>query len=114
MLASLVTLRLRHANSDSSCPIGQPLADDAPYRRFGALLIIETECGTGIVPEIKFSGVAVQMPLVAMLIDADHAALEDAVEALNRVGADLAASVFLRGVMDRAAKAAKMAKRRLE
>jgi hypothetical protein len=37
-----------------------------------------------------------------MLVHAFHAALEDRIEAFNRIGADLAANVFLLAVIDRA------------
>jgi hypothetical protein len=42
----------------------------------------------------------VKVLLFAMLINALHAALEDRIEALNRVGMDFAANVFLLGVLD--------------
>jgi hypothetical protein len=37
----------------------------------------DLERGTAVITEIEFSKVAVQMSLAAMLVDADHAALED-------------------------------------
>src|SRR5205814_6081145 len=60
------------ATSRSVC---QPLPDDAPHRRFGALLIIEAKRRASVVSEIKFGSVSVQMPLVAVLVDAAHPAL---------------------------------------
>lgn len=47
-----------------------------------------------VVPEIELGHVAMQVLLAAMLIDALHAALEDAVEAFNRIGMDGAAHIL--------------------
>ena len=41
------------------------------------------------VAEIELGQIAVKMLLAAMLVNADHAALEDAVVALDGVGADV-------------------------
>jgi hypothetical protein len=39
--------------------------------------VVVAECGSGVVPEIKFGKIAVQMFFFAMLIDTAHSALED-------------------------------------
>jgi hypothetical protein len=41
-----------------------------------------------VVPEVILGQIAVQMPLGAVLVDADHAAGEDAEESFNRVRGD--------------------------
>jgi hypothetical protein len=73
----------------TNCAVGQPLADNALQRDVGTGQIIDPEAHAVVVSEIEFSGVAVQMMLGAMLIDADHSALEHAVEALDGVGVDV-------------------------
>ena len=49
------------------------------------LLIIYSKRIALVIAEVKFSHIAVKMLLTAMLIDALHAALEDAVVPLDRV-----------------------------
>src|SRR5439155_2629570 len=73
----------------TSRSVGQPLADCADDRLLGAGGVIDPELGASVVAEIKFGEVAVQMPLGAMLIDADHAALEHGEEAFRCVDAGL-------------------------
>jgi hypothetical protein len=74
----------------------QPLARESSQRAFCTLAILNTERRTIIVPEIEFSEIAMQMPLAAMLVDALHAAFEDAVVALDRVRMDLHARFAVR------------------
>lgn len=57
-------------------------------------MIIHTVRCPIIVAEIKFRSVTVQVLLAAVLIHALHAALEDAVEAFDRVGVNFSATVF--------------------
>ena len=64
-------------------PIGQPLADDALKRVRRALRILDAKPRTVVVAKIKLRDVAVQMLLAAMLVDALHAALEDAENSLR-------------------------------
>src|SRR5439155_9319720 len=73
----------------TSRSIGEPLADCANDRLLCAGGIVNAQLGTGVEAEIELGKVAVQMPLGAMLIDADHAALEYREEALRRVDAGL-------------------------
>src|SRR5205807_5636975 len=90
----------RRGGFATSRSVSQPLADDAPNSGFGALLVIETERGAGVVAEIKFGRVAVQVPLMAMLVNADHAALEHREEALNGIGVCGSADVLILTVVD--------------
>ena len=71
--------------------IGQSLPFDAEQRAVGALDVVDAEPNAIGVPEIKLGQIAVKMLLAAMLIDADHAALENAVIAFDGVGVDLLA-----------------------
>lgn len=69
-----------------SCSIGEPLSSNALQGTISARRIINSKFDAVRISEIKFSKIAVQMFLTAMLINALHAALEDAVVAFNRVG----------------------------
>ena len=80
--------------------IGQPLSNDALQRRLGPLDVAAAQRDPVIVPKIELGNVAMQVLLGAMLIDALHAALEDAVIVLDGVRVDLAADVLL-GAVDR-------------
>lgn len=70
-----------------------------------ALAIGDAKSGAAIVAEIKFRQVAVQVSLAAMLVDSDHAALEDGEHVFNGVRMDDAvgfvAHVFAASVLDR-------------
>src|ERR1700730_18449196 len=66
--------------------IGETPADDSLYRLFSASFIVNASCDPIIVPEIEFRKVAVQMALIAMLIDAFHAAFEDTEIAFESIG----------------------------
>jgi hypothetical protein len=81
-------------------PIGQPLPDDALQRSFGAFHVIYAETHAVAIAEIKFREIAVQMFLAAMLVDADHAALEDGEEAFRGVSVDLAPHIFAEPVFN--------------
>ena len=78
-----------------SPPISQALTADLLQGAIGALLVIPVQRRAVVVAEVKFREVAVQMLFGAMLIDALHAALEDAEIAFNRVGVDGAAHVLI-------------------
>lgn len=67
-----------------SC-VGQPLAGRSSQGNLTTLRIINTVCNAIVVTEVELCFIAVQKLLGAVLIDAFHAALEDAVEALNGV-----------------------------
>lgn len=66
-------------------PIGKALVASHAKQIFGAFCIRDFQSGAAIVTEIELGKVAVQMSLAAMLIDANHAALEDREHVLNRV-----------------------------
>jgi hypothetical protein len=52
------------------------------------------------ISEIKFAQIPVQALLLAVLIHAFHAALEDRIETFNRVRVEAAAHVFVHAVID--------------
>ena len=58
-----------------SCLIGQPLANDAAKRGFGALLVINAKRDPLIIPEIELREIAMKMLFGTVLIDAFHDAL---------------------------------------
>jgi hypothetical protein len=60
-----------------SLSIGQTLAADGRERHGSAGVVVDAESRAGVVAEIEFREVAVQMGLAAMLVDAAHPALED-------------------------------------
>lgn len=60
----------------TSLLIGEPFASGAVDQLFGALEVADAKLGAAIVAEIELRKVAVQVSLTAMLVDADHAALE--------------------------------------
>ena len=74
--------------------VGKALPDDALQCPIGAREIVHAERLAGIVSEIELGEVAVQMLLGAVLIDANHPALEDAKDAFDGVGVDGVAHVL--------------------
>ena len=89
----------RSALLPTSCLIGEPAALEPGQGNLGALHVIHTKTGAGILPEIKFGHVAVQMLAFDVLVGADHAALEDGEKAFEGVHMhrDFA---FLAGIRD--------------
>lgn len=83
--------------------IGKALADDAAQSGYRAILIVAAQRFTVVVAELKLRNVAVQVLLLAVLIDALHAALEDRKCALNCVGVDR--RVFIIDILARAVTA---------
>src|SRR5690606_15819992 len=83
--------------------IGEALASDHGKQLIVTLGIADLERGTAIVSEIELGKVAVQMGSAAMLVDADHSALEHGEHVLNRVGVDhgaaIVAGIFLGGML---------------
>ena len=80
--------------------IGEPLAFDAEQSAGGASSIINAKLDAIAIAEIELGEIAVQMPLVTMLVDASHPALEHREETLDRIGVHVAAHVFLGAVID--------------
>src|SRR5580704_16187737 len=84
--------------------IGEPLALGALDRIDGALHVVDSEADAIGIAEVEFGEVAMQMTAGAMLVNAGHAALEDAEIAFDSVGSDhltsFVASVFLGIVVD--------------
>lgn len=78
-----------------SPPICKTLAFDALQGVIRTLAIGRAKIGAVALTEIKLCQIAVQVTPVTVLIDALQAALEDAVEALDRVRAGIAANVLV-------------------
>src|SRR5262249_916761 len=100
---------LRHTYSPSSDfgfvspPIGEALSPDALERLVRALNVIHAKLDAVGVAKIEFARVAMKVLVPAMLVRADHPALEDGEEAFNRVRVDIAvfeAHIFARLVID--------------
>ena len=83
-----------------SLPVGQSLSDDALNGPFGSLNVVYAQPDPIGIAEIELREIAVQMLLFAVLVDAFHATLENRVVALDGVGVDVAANVFVNGVVD--------------
>ena len=81
--------------------IGQPLANDTFERDFCAHRVVETNLFPVAVTEVELAQITMQMRSVAMLINADHAPLEDGKEAFDGVAVDGAARIFAAAVIDR-------------
>ena len=74
--------------------IHQASPNDTTKGTFGAIFIFDDKSRTIAVPEIILCQISVQVIFAAMLIDALHAALEDAEIAFDGVGVDFATPVF--------------------
>lgn len=81
-------------------PVTEVLTDAPGEDQCGAVEISIPEIGSGIVPEIEFREIPVQVLFGAMVIDALHPPLEDAEKPLDRIGVDLPPSIFPAGVVD--------------
>lgn len=92
---SLSSLRSLGVRLFTNPPIGKALAADLGQGSIATLNVAKVECDTVIVAEVKFRQIAVKVLLGAMLIDALHAAFEDAEIAFNRVGMNRATNVLL-------------------
>ena len=87
-----------------SPPIREPLTFNAKQGRFCSANIVNTEPDTVVVAELELGQVAAQVFLVAVLIDALHATLEQAEVAFDSVGVDrgiLKRDVLAYAVVDR-------------
>ena len=75
---------------------------ESPPVRIHEVLFLHDEClGSQELPgTLEFRDIAMQMLLAAMLIDAFHATLEDAVEPLKGIGVNLTTAVFASAVID--------------
>src|ERR1035438_8928856 len=69
--------------------IGEPFPDNTLQRALGALGVIYAEFDAIAMAEIELCDIAMQMLLGAMLVNAFHAALENAVVSLSRIDTDL-------------------------
>src|SRR5689334_598641 len=65
--------------------VRQPLAFDASQGEVRALLVRNLERSPIVVAEVELSEIALQVRLAAMLVGADHSALEHGEHAFNRV-----------------------------
>lgn len=58
-------------------PIGQTLVASLTKKIFGTFCIADLESSAAVMTEIELGKIAVQVSFAAMLVDADHATLED-------------------------------------
>jgi hypothetical protein len=75
--------------------IGEALPNDAGQRAFRALRIIYVEADAIAIADVKFREVAVKVLLLAVLVNAFHAALENRVIAFNSVSVDFHAAFVI-------------------
>src|SRR5579884_2239950 len=78
----------------NSCLIGEATSYDTREKAVCAILVIATQCDPVAVSELELRQIAVKVLLGAMLINALHAALEDAEIAFNGVGVDASTDVL--------------------
>ena len=78
----------------TSPPIGEAFARDSAHDGIGALLVCKPKCHAIIIPEVKFTEIALQMILTHVVIDAIDAALEDRKVTLDRIRVRITANVF--------------------
>jgi hypothetical protein len=71
--------------------IGKALTDDPGKRVIRAGSVVHANCDAVVVPEIELGEIPVKVLLGTMLVDADHAALEDRKDAFDGVGVNGAA-----------------------
>lgn len=81
--------------------IGQPLALGALQRQRSPLGIVDPKPRPAGVPEIEFVRIPLQVLFAAMLVNADHATLEDREISFDAVGRDIAPRIFASGVIYR-------------
>jgi len=80
--------------------VGEALALGSRDAASSALFVVDAELSPVVPAEIELREVTVEVLGVHLLVDADHAALEDREEAFDGVGVDIAPDVFLLGVND--------------
>ena len=83
-----------------SCLVRQPLAGKPLQGEFGALLVIDAERDTGVLPEVEFGQIAVEMFDINVLVDANQTTLKDAKEAFQRVGMHVVTHLFELGMIN--------------
>ena len=97
----LSSATLRGFLGPTNPPIHQPAAGGATQLSVDAGAIVKTASDATVVAEVELREVAMQMWLAAVLVDAEHAALEEAEGALDGVGVDVAAGVLPASVVNR-------------
>lgn len=80
--------------------IGEPIADHALYHFGGPLFVVHALCDAIIITEVEFRKVAMQVLLIAVLINAFHPALEDRKVVLKDIGMAIAASPSIAGMIN--------------
>ena len=84
----------------TSPPISEALSLRPGKGQRRALAILDAKRRAVAVAKIKLRQVAVQMLLAGVLIDALHAALEDRIEAFDRVAVDRATAPLVRAMVN--------------
>jgi hypothetical protein len=90
----LVFRLLPYSLSVTSGPIRETLAHDSFDCSLGTLHVIYAKADTIAIAKIVLREISVEMLLAAMLIDADHAALEDRKEAFRSIGVCVTANIL--------------------
>jgi len=83
----------------TNCLVGQALALYALQRNVGALAVIDAQLDAGVLAEIKFGQITVQVALLDALVGADQAALEDREKSFERIGVHVATRPFKLGMV---------------
>ena len=81
--------------------VSEPFALSATQGADSALFVVYAQSDSVIIPEVELCQVAVQVLLRAMLVDAVHAALEDAEDVLDGVGVHVAAHILIGAMVHR-------------
>lgn len=91
---------LPYGLSVMSCPVFEPLAEDAFYGPRGTLHVIYAEPDAIGIAKVELCQITVQMLLLAMLVNTFHAALEDRIIAFHGIGVDDATYIFVSRMID--------------
>lgn len=97
-----------------SSPIGETLAAGAADHDGGSRGVVHAQLDAVVVAEGELVEVSLEVLLAAVLINTFHAALEDAKEALDGVGGDIATGILARAMMHRLMGGKRLGDRRIQ
>lgn len=84
-----------------SPPVGQALFIHAVGRNASTILVLDTELAAIVPTESEFVKITLKVLFAALLVDADHATLEDTKHAFDGIGRHIVAGELLRRMMRR-------------